>query len=139
MCTTQIKRLCSLKPGDFTPVTLTLYTTLVSEFVMRFNMDEPVRHSEPGRGRLTRHLKLQLIGLGLITFFVLVRCAFLSLVVVCSLTNCTQCHIQGHRAHRWLEWRYHLHSMVFQCVTYILDLSLVDNNVCTLQTHGMVA
>ena len=69
------------------PAALTIYAIFISEFLMRYNMDKPIRPSETDPGRLTRNLKLQLMGLYLITFFVYVRCAFLSFIaMVCRLT-----------------------------------------------------
>ncbi|KIJ55224.1 hypothetical protein M422DRAFT_100481, partial [Sphaerobolus stellatus SS14] len=58
----------------FQMAALVFYTILAAEFLTRYNMDKPIRESARGQGVLTQRLRLQLIGLGLMTG--INRCCF---------------------------------------------------------------
>jgi len=61
---------------------LTLYTILAAEFLTRYNMNKPLRTTNAGPGKLTSRLRLQLIGLGIMTFFIFIRSIYRTIELI---------------------------------------------------------
>jgi len=61
---------------------LTLYTVLAAEFLTRYNMNKPLRPTDAGPGKLTQRLKFQLIGLGIMTFFIFIRSVYRTIELI---------------------------------------------------------
>jgi len=66
----------------FQMAALTFYTLFAAEFLTRYNMDKPVRPTSGDRGKLTQRLKLQLIGLGIMTFLIFIRSIYRTIELI---------------------------------------------------------
>lgn len=66
----------------FQMAALTLYTILAAEFLYRYNMNKPLRPTDAGPGKLTMRLRLQLIGLGIMTFFIFIRSVYRTIELI---------------------------------------------------------
>ncbi|KIJ45153.1 hypothetical protein M422DRAFT_46958 [Sphaerobolus stellatus SS14] len=66
----------------FQMAALVFYMILAAEFLTRYNLDKPIRSNTKERGVLTKRLKLQLIGLSLMTFFIFVRTVYRSIELI---------------------------------------------------------
>ncbi|KAF8525054.1 RTA1-domain-containing protein [Hysterangium stoloniferum] len=66
----------------FQMAALTLYTILAAEFLTRYNMNKPVRPGTGERGKLTQRLKLQLLGVALMTGLIFIRSIYRTIELI---------------------------------------------------------